>query len=249
MSDVVPGGLGRRAVAMLLDLLVAVIPTLVLMSAIGAMVPLDNQPGAVFGVMFLAVGAGLAYVFWGVGVLGNTLGRYVVGVRVSSNRSPGRPTLGQAFLRSLPVGLWPVEAAMVAIRSDGRRLGDLLAGTAVERYQPAASLGRRIGLYLLVVVPGVIFAFASVPLINGRTLAAEAAQAYVLAEEGMELGAPRGVWIQDDQAVVTFKLDQDSGRRVSLRRNGGQWTVEASESILADQVGWWSYSYSSGSSP
>ena len=234
-------GLIRRGLAFWLDVFVAVLPLALALAFFGSLVPLDDHLSAFAAILIPGVIGALGYVFAGAGVFENTIGRYLVGVRVRDLKG-GRPSLRQAFARSLTLGLWPIEALMVAFGKQRRRLGDRLASTMVERYQPPRSPLSRAGLALVVAVPGFLVMFGAAPLINARMSISRAAQAYVAEREGIELPTPRTVRVVNDIGAVTFRVSDQRGLQLELERVGGNWTVLRASEIRPEQIGWWSYS-------
>lgn len=236
-------GLIRRGAALWLDAVVAALPLVLAMSLFGTLVRMDEHLNAFIAIMVPGIIGALGYVFVGAGLLENTYGRHVFGVRVR-DLNGGRPSLGQALVRSLTLSLWPVEALLVAFGKEKRRLGDRLAGTAVETYRPTRSAGYRGAAAALIGLLGFLGLMGATPLINARMTISGVAQAH-LAEQGIDAGTPRTVRVVNDQGSVIFKISDELGVRVNLERLRGSWTVVGTADLDADQIGWWSYSVES----
>lgn len=222
---------------MFLDLLVAVAPAMLLSMLPGVFVPMDRTPVALpFVAMPLALAA-LAYIALGSAVFPNTYGRLAMGIRVVDAGTGRRPSLGQALVRTLTVGLWPVEAALIAFSRSGRRLGDRWADTDVVHYTPAVRTWQR-------VVPGVAaLALACVPMllmpaVMGRMDISHAATAYARQELRAEpLGAPREVLIVNDTGTVNLRMPDQHNVRVHLLREGETWRGHRIEAIPPGELG------------
>jgi uncharacterized RDD family membrane protein YckC len=131
-------GVGSRAVAWMLDVLVMALLSTFVMILVGLL-------GVVFGGLAAALYFVIAFLIqWGYGALsewrfaGQTIGKRVVGVRVLQAKG-SRITLIQAAVRNLVriVDLLPalyfVGGVTALLDVHGRRLGDLAAGTVVVR--------------------------------------------------------------------------------------------------------------------
>ena len=64
---------------------------------------------------------------------GNSLGKRITGFKVISVIGDEKPKITQLLVRNLFVFFIPFDAMMVLLRSDHRRIGDLLAKTMVIR--------------------------------------------------------------------------------------------------------------------
>lgn len=64
---------------------------------------------------------------------GNSLGKRITGFKVISVIGDEKPKITQLLVRNLFVFFIPFDAMMVLLRSDHRRIGDLLAKTTVIR--------------------------------------------------------------------------------------------------------------------
>ena len=64
---------------------------------------------------------------------GNSLGKRITGFKVISVIGDEKPKITQLLVRNLFVFFIPFDAMMVLLRSDHRRIGDLLAKTSVIR--------------------------------------------------------------------------------------------------------------------
>jgi uncharacterized RDD family membrane protein YckC len=158
-------GLLPRLAAFIIDLLVAAVPAMLISFLPGVFFPLDAYLWTSMVLMLPAVVVSLAYIFFGYAALPNTYGPYVVGMRVCIAATGAQPSYGQAFVRALTVGLWPIEGLLLLFSESKQRLGDRLAGTVVEWYAPEGvwwrravpgALGVWIGYGLLLVLTPVI---------------------------------------------------------------------------------------------
>lgn len=231
-------GLIRRVLALYIDAFVAIVPTLLLGFLPNLFVPLDRtQNWSILWVGPLVLLA-LVYIFIGYAILPNSYGRYVLGTRVIDEANPARPTVGQACLRALTSGLWPIEALLIAFSKSKQRLGDRWAGTVVERYQPSEPWWKRVlpGVAIVGTSCGVLL--LSIPVINGRMEISEVANSYVRTELGHEpLGSPRRVTIVDDAGEVTMRLRGGQNLRIHLSQTDKKWTVRGSEGIPKGELG------------
>jgi uncharacterized membrane protein SpoIIM required for sporulation/uncharacterized RDD family membrane protein YckC len=143
--DLEIAGIGSRALAALIDLLVLVGSTLAIVIAIGIVAGFGATFGSVGGALLLIIG----FVVWtGYFILfeglrhGQTPGKRAVGIRVVSDTG-NAVTLGAAAARNLMrvADLLPppylIGGLLVAFHPRGKRLGDLVAGTVVARDRPS----------------------------------------------------------------------------------------------------------------
>lgn len=236
-------GLIRRAAALWIDVVVAVVPLALIYAVVASIVPLDDHLSLVFAILWPGAVASLGYVFAGPAFLENTFGRYVLGVRVR-DMTGARPSAVQAITRGVTMAVWPIEAAVIAFRQDKRRFGDRLADTRVEAYHPSRSTAARCGLGLAVLVFACLVLIGGAPLEIGRMSISRVAQEYVAAQEGVHLGVPRNVQVVNDSGTVTFKVDNQRGLQLRLKRVRGSWVVQQTVEVPPREVGWWSYSVS-----
>lgn len=145
------GRVGARFLAYIIDSLVATIPAVFVIGIGVAMVPRHNGIGPA-GVIAILLGIGwwLYYSFAKDGWTGGqSLGKKALDLMVVDVRTNRPCTVGQSALRTLillvlnfVLGLgWLIEAIVVLASENGRRLGDLAAGTQVidtSAYRPPA---------------------------------------------------------------------------------------------------------------
>src|SRR4029453_7528670 len=132
--------LGQRSLAALIDN----VAWLILISQIAASIPAsgdDDEPVAV-GVIFLALlSAWFNYFWFAEWKWGKTIGKAVVGIRVTSEER-GRPGFGPTTIRNVLrlVDALPIAPLLIASPAGRQRLGDRLAHTVVVRdRRPAAA--------------------------------------------------------------------------------------------------------------
>lgn len=236
-------GLIRRVSALCLDLLVAATPAAIAFIIFGAMVPLDDHSSELFLLLAPAAVLGLTYAFLGTGIFKNTFGGFVSGTRV---RQPNgaRPSVGQAFLRSVALTFWPIEALVVAFGSDKGRLTDRMSGTVVEIYKPSRPPVARIAAAVLLVVPMCSAVTAAAPLVNRRLTVSTVAQGYLAENESVIVGVPRTVRVVNDAAIVGYRVSRERAIEVDLERAHGAWSVMRTRDVDPSQIGWWSFSLS-----
>jgi CAAX protease family protein len=139
-QEAVYAGLGQRALAALIDNLV----WLILISQIAANIPAsvyDDEP-IVVGVVFLALFSAWFNYFWLTEwKWGKTIGKAVVGIRVTAEDG-GRPGFGPTTVRNLLrlVDVLVIGPLLIANTERRQRLGDRFAHTIVVRdRRPAAA--------------------------------------------------------------------------------------------------------------
>lgn len=136
------------------------------------------------------------------------------------------------------MGLWPIEAALIAFSGSKKRLGDRWAGIVVVRYRahpvwwkrlaPAAAAGA--GMYGLLAL--------MTPRINARMEISGVACVYVEQElDAVALGAPHRVNIIDDRGSVTMRLSDGRSVRIHLSRTREGWTARGVETIPDGELG------------
>jgi len=137
-GDAVPAGFLVRAVALLVDGLIASAAIVLLAFVSGFMLGLlfgGNQASFEALVITLQIALVIGYSLYFLTQHGATPGKMLFGLRVVDTATGGRPSVGQALLRET-VGrclsaLFFIGYLMVLARSDRRALHDMLAGTAV----------------------------------------------------------------------------------------------------------------------
>lgn len=229
-------GLPRRAIALCIDIFIATAAGMWIALVPAVILPLDRM-GGWHAVLTLPVClAILGYVFLGPAILANTYGRYLLGVRVVDDATGARPRPGQAFKRTLTVGLWPVEALLIAFSRSGRRLGDRWADTRVVGYTPSAPVLKRLlptGVAVLVVASLVPL----IPLVARRMDVSRAAGEYARRELDGGVAWIGFVRVMDDRGTVALRMENGRSARVHLVRYGGQWRAERAEPIAPNEVG------------
>lgn len=230
-------GLLRRGCALVLDMTFAIGPALLIAFLPGVFLPLDRNFPLVT-LLSAPVGlAGAAYLFAGTAFLPNTYGRYAMGVRVVDHWTGARPGWRQSVMRMFTIGLWPIEAVLVAVSPTGRRLGDRWAYTSVVRYQPAGPAWKRLlpGLGAVAAL-GCLHLLA--PLITARMDISRAAVAYARGEHGgTPAVAPAQALVVNDRGTVTLRMDDGRHARVHLVRAQGRWTATRIEDIPREALG------------
>ena len=143
--DLELAGIGSRALAALIDLLVLVTAALTIFAGLVAIAGFGVTVGSISGALLMIGGfagfAGYFVLFEGLR-RGQTPGKRVVGIRVVSDTG-NAVGLGAAAARNLlrladflpPPYL--IGALLVALHPRGKRLGDMVAGTVVARDRPS----------------------------------------------------------------------------------------------------------------
>jgi uncharacterized RDD family membrane protein YckC len=90
------------------------------------------------------------YLLAGEALLPNTLGRWVLGVRVV-DKEAHRPSFRQAVIRTLSLGIWPIEFLRMLFDPRARRYGDRAADTVVMTYAPRVRLPVRIAFAFILI--------------------------------------------------------------------------------------------------
>ena len=229
-------GLFRRMMAYFLDLMVAISPALLIAFLPAVFFPLDRYFGWMNVLLMAVVVPAMAYLYLGLAFLPNTYGRYVMGTRVVEIGTGARPGWSQVFVRSLTIGLWPIEGILIAVSPSKRRLGDRWADTRVVRYQPSASMGKRLLPAVGIIAASFLF-YPLLPLIMGRMDISRAAVAHVQQAGSEPIGAPGQVEIVNDAGTVTLRLEGGRYARVHLKSESGQWKAERVESIPREELG------------
>jgi hypothetical protein len=114
---------------------------------------------------------------------------------------------------------------MIAASDDGRRMGDRLAETVVERYDPAAPLETRIGWTALGLIGGFVGMSVLPTRVVPRMEISRAATAYAERTLGGGRGPARGASIRDGTGWVTLDSDLRGPVRIHLERSDGEWSV------------------------
>ncbi|HEY0021594.1 MAG TPA: RDD family protein [Longimicrobium sp.] len=225
----------RRGTALAIDLYACIVPALFLALLPGLFLPLDEHLWVSTMVALPLIVLGLGYVFMGPAFLSNTYGRYVTAVRVRDQATGERPGFGQALIRAFNLGLWPVEAVMIV--DNGRRMGDRLAGTVVERYSPGGAWWKRAAPGLAVISGGIALLWGMSPVVGGRPLIAREARAFTQSQLGAQAGNPRYVAVRGDSGEVGMTLRDGRGVRVYLARSRGAWRARQLEEVSPSQLG------------
>ncbi|WP_421734363.1 RDD family protein [Cellulomonas sp.] len=144
--DARPASAATRLLAALLDLLVLGVGLVILLIALGALVPeTSEQLGRIAGIVFLATITVVVPTTVETLTRGRSLGKLALGIRIV--RDDGGPTVFRhAFVRALVglVELWLTLGTVALITSivhpQGKRVGDILAGTYAVRVRGAAKV-------------------------------------------------------------------------------------------------------------
>ena len=231
-------GLLPRLAALIIDLLVAAVPAMLISFLPGVLFPLDAYLWASMVLMLPAVVVCLAYIFFGYAALPNTYGRYVVGVRVRSAATGTQPSYGQAFVRALTVGLWPIDGLILLFSESKQRLGDRLANTVVEWYAPEEVWWRRAVPGALGVGIGYGLLLVLTPVVMGRMEISRAARDYAAQELPRRTrGTPKQITILNDTGQVALSFSGNEHIRVHLLRSGERWQVQRVEPVSGEEVG------------
>lgn len=139
-------GIGGRALAALLDVVILSLGSLILVVALGVAISGDLLAAELGLPALIAIGAAVPIIgplFFELGWRGQTPGKRLLNIRVISTDG-GVPTAGQLVLRNalrlvdfLPFAYLAGLIAMF-ISARGQRLGDLVGGTLVVREDPGA---------------------------------------------------------------------------------------------------------------
>jgi len=239
------GGFFRRVMATVIDnsILhwgfgsVAIIP--------GLFIPFDSISWVVI-LLFIVIY--LIFLVWyqlfGYITWPNTYGRYVMGIKVVDAESQQRPGYGQAFKRGFVFFfLWFVEAPIVLFSHSKRRIGDAWANTVVIVGDHQKKWFKRI-------LPGIlILAFVLFTDIilepyayNKMAITQVARDLLVKNRPDLSLEAfPSDVTMGGNQMVVTFPLENEKGRYVSilLTRVPRGWKARGLKFIQKKYFGLW----------
>lgn len=229
-------GLLRRGIAIYVDLLMAVAAGMWVALVPGVFIPLDRMGGWQVVLTLPVCLAILGYVFLGPAILPNTYGRYLLGVRVVDDATGARPGLRQAFTRTFTVGLWPIEALLIAFSRSRRRIGDRWANTRAVRYTPSARVGKRL-LPASVAVVLLASLFLLIPLVARRMDVSRAAAEYAARKLDGGVTSIGFVRVVDDRGTVALRMDDGRTARVHLVRDGGRWDAKRAEPIPRHEVG------------
>lgn len=224
--------LRARAAALCIDFMAVVLPVALLVIVPGVFVPLDTRPWVVDALSLPALVVGVLYPFLGYAVFPNTYGRYVMGIRVRREWG-GRAGPLEAVIRTLPVGLWPVEGYLISSSPSRQRLGDRWAGTVVERYRPRASGWLRLLPGLVAGAMCLVVLYGSLPHVIARTDIVRAA----LRHPELGYGVPERVAVVEDRGEVLFDLGAGNYQRVTLEHRGGRWVVRRVEPDVSPPAG------------
>lgn len=235
-------GLWRRVIAFWLDAFVVTLLCLLAAAITGLVVPFDESYG--FGAAAMWMIPAFFLWFCGPAVLPNTPGKYLLGIRVMDQRTGGKPRIRQCLTRSLTIGLWPIEAALVAFSASKRRLGDRWAGTLVALSHGNSGVNRLMQVAgataLLLVVTYLLF-----PLAMANLSSFGAVQQYVT-QTSMRIPSsqaeihlarhPRCYGGRDTRATLVVDgtaADQPVAVTFMLESSNGEWRV-ISHSVTLD---------------
>ncbi len=245
-------GLGRRAGAFIIDVVLATSVALLLSSVVGLVLPMDDK--VMFFIMLFLGLLVIVYVAAAPCQLHNSVGKMLTGIKVVDAASGARPSGRQCLFRGLLLPLWPVEGLVVLFSKGKQRLGDRLAKTAV-----VLDSGVRFKWYLRLVMALVALvvpfglATAAMGVASRQTHLCRAATAFVqqhvvgCAVYGSPGGVgflPRQVMMFKNYGRVVLSLEGAGSSRFALlllvRSNGG-WRVH--DWRLVSEGGGYSYSY------
>ncbi|MFD2887313.1 RDD family protein [Chitinophaga cymbidii] len=120
-------------------------------------VPLQHRPMFYFSLL------GFAIYFCKDSINGRSIAKRILKMQVVDNRT-GRPASPlQCVVRNLFCILWPVEV-LVTFGSPDRRIGDMVAGTRVDEFDPANVAQGKSSLKML--ITGLLFAYGVILLIT-----------------------------------------------------------------------------------
>lgn len=90
-------------------------------------------------------------------IKGMSLGKWIMGIKVRNEISGDTPSPVKLFARNLTIIIWPIEAIILAVSPDKKRLGDKLVKTCVTRNTPKQMRNFRILAVAMLAVTYFVF--------------------------------------------------------------------------------------------
>ncbi len=212
----------RRVIALAVDFALC-IGAIHLAFGLGALaVPVDSAT-AFYAVLIPSSFLGLGYLLL-LPSRANTLGKWLFGIRVERTLSVAnevRPSVRAMFLRTMLLGLWPINLLMVLFSAQRRHLGDLLAKTTVRFPHPR---NLAVGLVVGVLVAVLALKVGALSL----KAAATRTQAYAAAVSALP-HAPDGL-------PASFVIGERVAR-FDIAANGELWRVEVTRDAESWEAG------------
>ena len=220
----------RRILAWIVDITLTITMAQLISGFIGYFAPLDTA-GNMMMSLLIGLSIGFAYFGFATPVFGNTLGKWLFGIKIVDHNGQ-HTTVVRWFLRLLLVGLLPINGAMLLFSSARRHLGDMASKTYVAFVAPKRNFW--LGLVCMILVVFITMQVGKFGMMIGILNAPSygAAKTYLSVNNaGQNISTfPEGFQIVNDQAVFDIKVS-DRYHRVLLQRVGPTWQVKESAQI------------------
>jgi uncharacterized RDD family membrane protein YckC len=176
------------------------------------------------------------YLFFGDIFFGETLGKYMMGIKVVSNEKHGRPPVMSYIKRGLLKIIFPVEGLIMLFSRSKKTLGDLWGKTmVVNKESNRFKLYVRLtgGILLLIVLQFCVV--VSIGLAARNTDFYKVGADYLKSNNLAEIsGLTRDVTQSRNTVNITVPVsDKNSNRyvKIFLKKNGDKWVVDRTEFI------------------
>ena len=230
-------GLGRRAIALLFDTTIGMLVALILTSIAGLFIPMDSS--TMIFILIVTVLLAFVYVFGSPAFFGNSLGKYLMRIKVVNEFDSKRPSGKQCLVRGLFMIIWPVEVFVILFSRSKQRIGDMTAGTLVvsDDNNRRFWLNRFIFIFLII-IPLYIVVTYSMGFASRNTDMYRVSIAYMektkLGE--LEYGSPlklnylpRAVMMNKSFGSVVFSghwPERDGFITIYLQKEAGNWRIK-----------------------
>lgn len=223
---------GRRALAFILDLIIVTSIALFLSSIVGLFKPMDSPSISLLSSLPIIIVALSYYVFMPV-----TIGKYAVKIKVYDLKSNSKPRIYQNFIRLLLLMVWPIEAIVILVNKNNRRLGDMLASTQVFQTDTNQKWYLRLVYSVVIMVFCMYFNIFMMGIASKNTNIYKSATQHIIEKEigkdefgeAIKFGTtPRNIEVVNNEGIVVLPAqwqDKEGYIVVRLNRIDSTWSV------------------------
>jgi uncharacterized RDD family membrane protein YckC len=238
-----------RLLAFLYDIVFILLAAFTVHMVFGLIFKMDSE-GFQSCMIYITLAIILVYLLFGELILGNTLGKYLLGIEVVDTEKFERPSSGSFIKRGLLKIIWPVEGLILLFSWPKKRLGDFWSESIVVNKE-TNSLKPFVRIIIGIAVIVVLYFIFSVSLglASKRADFYRAGVDYLKFNNGAEIiGLPNELMQSRDNidfCVPVSIENQKKYARIYLSRNDGVWNVYKTEFFNSSLGASFGYSFSS----